>query len=125
LSSPEIEVPNVPNTSVDWDSEAKRAADAVTSGNTVREFGRNPATHLDKQKSSPRSRHEAGEQYRLGDEWIVWVTLGCYIVSSVPPLGMPDVLARSIPTRTVCQDNSHPAAEGFKDLPAYQKYHPQ
>jgi hypothetical protein len=121
----QFDLPNVPNTSIDWDSEGKRAAGAVTRESGVREFGRNPATHADGQKSRPGPPHEAGEQYRLGDEWIVWVSPGCYIVSSVPPLGMPDVLARSIPTRTVCQDNSKPPGELFKDLPAFRKYHPQ
>jgi hypothetical protein len=122
---PEVGLPNIPNASIDWDSEGKRAAGAVSGESAIREFGRNPATDLEQQKSRPGTPHEAGEQYRLGDEWIVWVSPGCYIVSSVPPLGMPDVLARSIPTRTVCQDNSKPPGELFKGLPAYKKYHPQ
>ena len=121
----QLGLPNVPDTSIDWDSEGKRAAGAVTRKSDIREFGQNPATHLDGQNSRPGTPHEAGEQYRLGDEWIVWVGPGCYIVSSVPPLGMPDVLARSIPTRTVCQDNTKPPGELFKDLPAFRKYHPQ
>jgi hypothetical protein len=44
-------------------------------------------------------------------------------VSGVPPIGLADVLARSMPTTTVCQDNSPPPRELFKDLPAYLKYH--
>lgn len=125
MTSPprDIGLPNTPNTSIDWDSEAKRAAGAVTSESTIREFGRNPATPLDRLRSHREPAHETGEQYRVGDEWIVWVSPRCYIVSSLPPLGMPDVLARSIPTRTVCQDNSKPTGELFKDLPAYRKYH--
>jgi hypothetical protein len=120
--SPEFGLPNAPNTSTDWDSEAKRAAGAVTTESTIRQFGRNPAIPFDGLKSNPDLPHEAGDQYRVGDEWIVWVSPHCYIVSSPPPLGMPDVLARSIPTRTVCQDDSKPAGEQFKDLPAYKKY---
>jgi hypothetical protein len=38
---------------------------------------------------------------------------------------MPDVLARSIPTRTACEGDSGFGSELLKDLPAYRKYHPQ
>jgi len=116
-----ITLPNTPGTSIDWGEEAQRAAAAVAQPRTYREFG-----HTFKGDAVTRRRpaHEAGEQYRLDDgEWVVWVSDRCYIVSGLPPLGLPDVLARSIPTRTVCQDNSPPPGELFKELPAYQKYH--
>jgi hypothetical protein len=126
IALPDVSSPNAPSTSIDWDTEAKRAAGAATGESSIRQFGRNPAIPYEQQKSGPTPAHEPGEQYRLGTgEWIVWVTPGCYIVSDVPPLGLPDVLARSIPTRTVCQDNSKPPGELFKELPAYKKYHPQ
>jgi hypothetical protein len=120
-----ISFPIGADTAIDWVAEARRAAAAVTGARKVREFGRNPADsgHAPL-RSSPA--HEAGEQYRTADGgWIVWVSDRCYIVSEVPPLGLPQVLARSIPTRTVCQRDSEPRSDLFKDLPAYEKYHPQ
>jgi hypothetical protein len=122
-----ISFPLGADTAIDWVAEARRAAAAaaVTGARRVREFGRNPA---DSGHAPLRSlpAHEAGEQYRTEDgAWIVWVSDRCYIVSEVPPLGLPQVLARSIPTRTVCQGDSEPRGDLFKDLPAYQKYHPQ
>jgi hypothetical protein len=40
-----------------------------------------------------------------------------------PPMGLPQVLARSIPTSTVCQGDTESRDDLFKDLPAYEKYH--
>jgi len=122
---PVISFPIGADTAIDWVAEARRAAAAVTGARNVREFGRNPAdsgqTPL---RSSPA--HQAGEQYRTEDgAWIVWVSDRCYLVSEVPPLGLPQVLARSIPTRTVCQGDSEPRGDLFKDLPAYSVYRPQ
>lgn len=123
---PPISVQSSADTSIDWDSEARRAAGAVTATPQVREFGRIPEapSWLGPTRSSPK--HQPGEQYRsdTGD-WIVWVSDRCYLISGLPPLGMPDVLARSIPARTVCEDHSRPQGQVFKDLPAYKKYHPQ
>ena len=122
---PVISFPIGADTAIDWVAEARRAAAAVTGPRKVREFGRNPADSGQAPlRSSPA--HEAGEQYRTEDgAWIVWVSDHCYIVSELPPLGLPQVLARSIPTRTVCQRDSEPRSDLFKDLPAYKKYHPQ
>ena len=122
---PVIGFPLGADTAIDWAAEARRAAAVVTGARKVREFGRNPAdSGQAPQRSSPA--HEAGEQYRTEDAaWIVWVSDRCYIVSEVPPLGLPQVLARSIPARTVCQRDSEPRSDLFKHLPAYKKYHPQ
>jgi hypothetical protein len=39
---------------------------------------------------------------------------------------MPDVVARSLGTHVACEAPPRPpSGELFKDLPAYQKYHPQ
>lgn len=119
---PEISLPITPESSIDWTAEAGRAATAITEAKRFREFGLHGSAN-----STPRPRgpaHQAGEQYRLETgEWVVWVNDRCYIVSGVPPLGMPDVIARSIPTRTICQGDSAPRGDLFKDLPAYEKYH--
>ena len=121
-----INFPLGADTVIDWAAEARRAAAGVTGAHNVREFGRTPGAgsgHAP-QRSSPA--HAAGEQYRTADgAWIVWVSDRCYIVSEVPPLGLPQVLARSIPARRVCQGDSEPRGDLFKDLPAYRKYHPQ
>jgi len=120
LPPPETPLPITPGTSVDWAAEAGRAAAAVTEAKKFREFGHRSA----QSGSQPRTpAHQAGEQYRLETgEWVVWVSDRCYIVSGAPPLGMPDVIARSIPAHTVCRDDSAAQGELFKDLPAYQKY---
>ncbi len=114
-----ISVPIEADTAIDWVAEARRAAAAVTGAQIPKaDSGQAP------RRSSPA--HAAGEQYRTEDgTWIVWVSDRCYIVSEVPPLGLPPILARSIPARTVCQRDSEPRSDLFKDLPAYQKHHPQ
>jgi hypothetical protein len=123
LTAPPPEItPNAPGSSIDWSEEARRAASALTEPGTFREFGHQPKADSEHKPRSPA--HQVGEQYRIDAEWVVWVSERCYIVSGVPPIGLPDVLARSIPTRTVCTDNSPPPGELFKDLPAYQKFHP-
>jgi hypothetical protein len=116
-----ISPPYAPDTSIDWSEEGRHAASAAAEPRTYREFSHTPKTDA---VTGRRPAHTVGEQYRLDTgEWIVWVSDRCYIVSGVPPIGLPDVLARSIPTSTVCQDNSPPPGELFKELPAYQKYH--
>lgn len=78
------------------------------------------------QTPSSAAAHEPGEQYRLETgERVVWISLRCYIVSGVPPIGLPDVLARSIPTRTVYQDAARSPGQLFKDLAAYKTYGPR
>jgi hypothetical protein len=118
---PEMSLPITPGTYVDWGAEAGRAATAMTEPMKFREFG-----HHGRAESAPQSRtpaHQAGEQYRVeAGEWIVWVSDRCYIVSGVPPLGVADVIARSIPTHTVCQGDSATRGDLFQELPAYQKY---
>jgi hypothetical protein len=40
-------------------------------------------------------------------------------------LGMPDILARSMLSKTFCPSDSGPArGDLFEALPAYKKYHP-
>ena len=117
----QISPPGNAGPSIDWNEQAQRAAAAVAEPRAYRQFSHTPKVDA---VTGRRPAHEAGEQYRLDDgKWVVWVSERCYIVSGVPPLGLPDVLARSIPTTTVCQDDSPPPGELFKDLPAYQKYH--
>ena len=55
-----------------------------------------PSAQSAHREETPRRAplHEAGEQYRLATgEWIVWVSPRCFIVSGVPPIGLPDVVA--------------------------------
>jgi hypothetical protein len=127
IPPPDIQLPGDAHTSIDWLAEARRAAGVATAAPRTRSFGEMPRapSWLGASRSSPT--HRAGEQYRLETgESVVWVNDRCYIVSEPPPLGMPDVLARSLGTRTVCQAPPGPReGELFKDLPAYKKYHPR
>jgi hypothetical protein len=111
---------------IDWAAEARRAAAGVTASQKFREFGRVAGAGSGQGPRRSAPAHEAGEQYRdeFG-EWIVWVSDRCYLVSDTPTLGLPQVLARSIPARTVCQGDAQPRSDLFKDLPAYRTYHPQ
>jgi len=127
LPAPQIDFPIGADTSIDWLAEAGRAAEAATAAPHTRSFGEIPKAPSWLGSSHSGPTHSAGEQYRFEDgEWIVWVSDRCFIVSEPPPLGMPDVFARSLGTHTVCQAPPGPGeGELFKDLPAYKKYHPQ
>jgi len=117
---------NSPVAPIDWYGEAQSAAGAVTSKSAVREFGRNPASEAERPRSGVAPQHKKGEQYRLETgEWIVWVSPHCYLTSGIPPIGLPDMVARAIPPRTICPDHSEPPGELFRDLSAFQKLHPQ
>jgi hypothetical protein len=123
---PVIGFPLDADNAIDWAAEGRRAAAGVTGPHQFREFGRTPGTGPGQGPRRSAPAHEAGEQYRdeFG-EWIVWVSDRCYLVSDTPTLAMPWILARSIPSRVVCQADSEPRSDLFKDLPAYRKYHPQ
>jgi hypothetical protein len=111
---------------IDWDAEARGAANEATGARRVRPFGRNPATQAAPAPGGPESAvHHAGEQYRDADGTsVVFISDHCFIASSPPPPGTPDVIARGIPTRTVCRgDPGWSRADLFKDLPAYGRYH--
>lgn len=111
---------------MDWAWEAQQAAAAVTFTAGVRSFGTNPAAESARTSVLSVPGHAPGEQYRATDgAWVVWVSDRCYLVSDVPPVGLPEVLARSMPARTVCQDDSESRDDLFKDLPAYEKQHPR
>ena len=121
-----ISVPTRTGASIDWTAEAERAARAAIATPHARSFGEMPQAP-DWVRSAPSSpKHYAGEQYRFATgESIVWVSERCFIVSEPPPLGMPDVFARSVVTSTVCQPPPGPReGELFKDLPAYKKVPP-
>jgi len=112
IAAPEFTLPSAPRTSIEWDAEAARAAAAVAGRPKIHEFGHIPEGAI---LAAPHSMsaHQAGDQYRDLDGWVVWVSDSCYLVSGIPPLGVPDVIARSIPTRTVCRDDSKPSEAVF------------
>jgi len=123
---PEISRPGDTRTGADWALDARRAAAAVTVTSSVRGFGESPEESSARTDAQRVPAHEAGEQYRTTDgAWVVWVSDRCYLVSDVPPRGLPQVLARSIPTSTLCQGDTESRGDLFKDLPAYEKYHPR
>jgi hypothetical protein len=113
-------------TGTDWALEAQQAAAAVTYAPHSRGFGTSPAAESANPGFQPLPGHVPGEQYRTTDGgWVVWVSDHCYVVSDVPPIGLPQVLARSISTRTMCQGDAQSQSDLFKDLPAYEKLHPR
>jgi hypothetical protein len=113
-----------PGAGVDWTLAGQQTVAAMAFPPNVRGFGANPAVASAHTGARPLPGHVSGEQYRTTDgAWVVWVSDRCYLVSEVPPVGLPDVLARSIPTRTVCEADAESRGELFKDLAAYAKYH--
>jgi hypothetical protein len=110
---------------VDWAAAARAAA----AGAAGRAFGHNPAADALPAAPGPASAvHKPGEQYRDADGTsIVWVSDRCFLASAPPLLGTPDVIARASTTRTVCKGDPGWADPGhlFKDLPAYERYHPR
>jgi hypothetical protein len=114
---------------VDWQAAAQAAAAAAAGANAARASGHNPASDALPAAPSPAyAVHEPGEQYRDWDGTaIVWVSDRCFIASAPPLLGTPDVIARAGATHTVCKGDPGWDDPGhlFKDLPAYERYHPQ
>jgi hypothetical protein len=113
---------------VDWDAEAQAAGAAAIRPRSGRPLDHNPASEAAPNPASPSvAVHHAGEQYTERDGTrIVWVSDRCFVASSPPPPGVPDIVARAIPTNTVCRgDPGWSRPDLFKDLPAYQRYHPQ
>lgn len=111
---------------IDWDAAARGAANDTAGARRARPFGRNPATEAAPTPGGPDSTvHHAGEQYREADGTsVVFISDRCFIASAPPLLGTPDVIARAVPTRTVCKgDPGWSRADLFKDLPAYGRYH--
>jgi hypothetical protein len=98
--------PRVPETAagtVDWDSEARRAAAAAVEKPRYRDFGM-PRAPSWLAPGHASSHHEAGEQYRSETgEWIVWVSDRCFISVEPRPLGVPDVFARAQVPMVACR----------------------
>jgi hypothetical protein len=116
---------SAPESAVDWMSALhSAAADAMTD-----RAGRRRATG--EAPTEPHSlwappQHHAGEQYTLSTgELIVWVSERCYLVSEPPALGTPNAFAHLALTHTQCTGSPGPRSDLFKDLPTYQKLHPE
>ena len=128
IEVPEVAPITVPDasTAIDWMTEAHTSAVAVSVPSKVRSLGQLPEVGSSEKPPPAQIVHHAGESYRDSDgNHVAWVNDNCYVVSELPPLGTPDVLARMIPTHTVCRDQSAPEGELFRDLDAYKKRHPQ
>lgn len=127
MPTPDMPLPGAARASIDWLAEAGRAAEAATAAPHTRSFGKIPEAPSWLEPSRHAPAHQAGDQYRLeAGEAIVWVSDRCYLISEPPPLGAPDVFARSLGTRMGCQAAPGPPPEElFKDLPTYRKHHPQ
>jgi hypothetical protein len=126
---PQVLSPHSVDRRIDWDAEAKRAAERVAAAPRLHEFGRPPADPASEEHPSPA--HHAGEGYQdvYGDR-VYWVSDNCYMVSenallaSVAALNAPGPIPGALP-RTACIGANGPTGDLFKDLRAYRKYHPQ
>jgi hypothetical protein len=127
-----ITVPPLPSepqsAPTDWEAAARGAA-AATLPSAPRSLDHNPATEAPQASPSPSAAvHHAGEQYRdpADGTSIVYVSDHCYVAATAAPMGTADVLARARITSTVCKgDPGWSRPDLFKDLPAYQRYHPE
>src|SRR5665213_3104454 len=105
-------------------SELHSAAADVTTGRAGQRRG------TDEAASKPHSLwtppvHHAGEQYTLRTgELVVWVSDRCFVVSEPPALGTPNAFAHLAIPHTQCTGSPGPRSDLLKDLPAYQKLHP-
>jgi hypothetical protein len=128
ITLPEL-TPPAERAPVDWDAAARGAAAAASVAPGARPLGHNPAADAPPVPASPAAVvHEAGEQYRdpADGTTIVYVSDHCFVASSPPPPGTPDVIARAVATRTVCKgDPGWSRPDLFKDLPAYERLHPK
>jgi hypothetical protein len=110
--------------STDWMSALSKVAGDVagsqgTSGASVKDAPSKPDSLW-----TPRT-HGYGEQYTLSTgELVVWVSDRCFIVSEPALAGTPNAFAHSALTHTQCERDPGPRGDLFKQLPAYDKYHP-
>lgn len=128
-NAPTIEpLPDVAPPVIDWAAEAQKSAAALASQAPADTHGKPGA----RGSSVPRPlfgspAHHAGEQYKTesGDS-IVWISDQCYLISSLPVLGAPDVLSRLRGTMVACPGEGGTArGDLFESLPAYKKYGPK
>jgi hypothetical protein len=130
ITSPSIDDADDAPARVDWRGEATRAAAAISKSLEM------PEKPQERRRTSsdpgprpwfPRSKHHAGEEYtdQTGNK-VVWINDKCYIRSSAPIIGVPDLIARGMLSATFCPRDSGPArGDLFEALPAYKKLHPE
>lgn len=126
IPPPQIRLESDRDTPVDWVAEARHEAGVLAGSPQGRALTEIPDGTIGLWSPQSSAKHAVGEQYRSGSgEWIVWVNDHCYITSDVAALGVPDALARSLPTRTICEGDSSVRGDLFKDLSAYKRLHPR
>jgi hypothetical protein len=109
---------------IDWTSELSKAAGDVAGSQARSDASVKGALPKPDSLWTPRV-HNYGEQYTLSTgELVVWVSDRCYIVSEPALAGTPNAFAHSALTHTQCESDPGPRADLFKQLPAYDKYHP-
>jgi hypothetical protein len=133
-SPPKLVLPGSADKRIDWEAEARRAAQRVVDTPRFRGFGRDETDRAAVPTRSPPPHH-AGENYQdvYGDR-VYWVSDSCYVVaanalqSAVSALNAPGPVPEALP-RTVCTGSDSPTTDRFNDLlealPAYRKSHPQ
>ena len=117
--------PVSPNNAINWDLAKQNVASSMAQPPKGSIFDAPPRSEAEEpHRATPP--HSAGESYHdvYGDT-IVWISESCYLVSEAPELGIPEAFKRVQPTRVRCIRQGPAAGELFKDLPEYQKRHPQ
>jgi hypothetical protein len=108
---------------VDWAAEARRALKAYEIRNNKHGTSNASSGPPIDDEWWPQAQHHAGEQYKTDTgDWIVWINSGCYqVATSASSLNNPG----AVMPQTICPGKSG-ASRGdlLKDLPAYQKAHP-
>ncbi len=110
---------------VDWMDEAHRTAAAMSKAEAAKRAAVPKDSRAMNSPSEPE--HHAGEEYQLpGGETIIWVNPYCYVSSGLPPIGVPDTLARARTSHTTCPGFRHgpPRGDLFKGMEAYKRLHP-
>jgi hypothetical protein len=117
--------PVSPNNTINWDLARQSVASSMALPPKRGIFDAPPRSEAEESHRA-EPPHSAGESYRdvYGDT-IVWISESCYIVSEAPELGIPEAFKRVQPTRVRCIRQGPAEGELFKDLPEYQKRHPQ
>jgi hypothetical protein len=115
-SSPENKQPG---RDVDWEEEARQAAEVVVDDNNIPAAADKPGSASASPSWFAPPLHHAGDQFRSDTgEWVVWINDHCYQVSEWGPIAGA-TLGASLP-RTICpQPSSTARGDLFRDLLDY------
>jgi hypothetical protein len=109
---------------IDWASALSKAAGDIVGSQSRSGASVTGAPPKPDSLWTPRT-HSYGEQYKLNTgELVVWVSDHCFVVAEPALAGTPNAFAHAALTHTQCERDPGPRSDLFKQLPAYDKYHP-